>query len=69
MLGSAPGRPLAWKLPIQKVTVRWLLAWRSTSLAANCARLLTAVAMPLACMWAMEIARLQLCCLWFVNQM
>ncbi len=35
MLGSVCGRPLALKLPIQKVTVRWLLAWRPTSLASH----------------------------------
>ena len=28
MLGYVRGRPLALKLPIQKTTVRWLLAWR-----------------------------------------
>ena len=39
MLGSVRGRPLALKLPIQKTTVRWLLAWRPASLAAHRARL------------------------------
>ncbi len=48
MLGSIRGRPLALKLPIQKATVRWLLTWRPTVLAAHRARLLTAVA-TLAC--------------------
>ena len=28
MLGSIRGHPVALKLPIQKATVRWLLAWR-----------------------------------------
>jgi hypothetical protein len=64
MLGSVPGRPMALKLLIQKVTVRWLLAWRPTSLAAHRARLLTLVA-TLACMLVNEVARLQVCDLWF----
>ncbi len=64
MLGSIRGRPLALKLPIQKTTVRWLLAWRPTALAAQRARLLTAVA-TLACMRVNEVARLQVCDLWF----
>jgi hypothetical protein len=64
MLGSIRGRPLALKLPIQKATVRWLLAWRPTALAAHRARLLTAVA-TLACMRVNEVARLQVCDLWF----
>jgi len=64
MLGSIRGRPLALKLPIQKATVRWLLAWRPTTLAAHRARLLTAVA-TLACMRVNEVARLQVCDLWF----
>ena len=38
MLGPVRGRPLELKLPIQKVTVRWLLAWRPKSLGiASCA--------------------------------
>jgi hypothetical protein len=41
MLGSVRWRPMALKLPIQKVTVHWLLAWRPTMLAAHRARLLT----------------------------
>ncbi len=64
MLGSVRGRPMALKLPIQKATVRWLLAWRPTTLAAHRARLLTVVA-TLACMWVNEVARLQVCNLWF----
>ena len=63
MLGSVRGRPMALKLPIQKATVRWLLAWRPTSLAAHRARLLTVVA-TLACMRVNEVARLQVCDLW-----
>jgi hypothetical protein len=35
MLGSIQGRPVALKLPIQKATVRWLLAWRLDTLAAH----------------------------------
>jgi len=64
LLGSVRGRPVALKLPIQKATVRWLLAWRPTSLAAHRARLLTVVA-TLACMRVNEVARLQVCYLWF----
>jgi hypothetical protein len=44
MLGSIRGHPVALKLPIQKATVRWLLAWRPSTLAAHRARLLTVVA-------------------------
>jgi hypothetical protein len=47
-----------------EVTVRWMLAWRPTSLAAHLARLLTGVA-TLACMRVKEVARLQVCDLWF----
>ena len=64
MLGSVRGRPLALKLPIQTTTVRWLLAWRPASLAAHRARLLTVVA-TLACLRVNEVARLQVCDLWF----
>jgi hypothetical protein len=64
MLGSVLGRPMALKLPIQKVTVRWLLAWRPTSLVAHRARLLMVVA-TLACMRVCEATRLQVCDLWF----
>jgi hypothetical protein len=64
MLGSIRGRPVALKLPIQKATVRWLLAWRPDSLAAHRARLLTVVA-NLACLRVNEVARLQVCNLWF----
>ena len=58
MLGMIRGRPAALKLPIQKATVRWLLAWRPASLAAHRARLLTIVA-TLACLRVSEVARLQ----------
>ena len=64
MLGSVRGRPYALKLPIQKNTVRWLLAWRPETLAAHRARLLTVVA-TLACLRVSEVARLQVCDLWF----
>ncbi len=56
MLGSVRGRPMALKLPIQKVTVRWLLAWRPTTLAAQRTHLLTVV-VTLACMRVNEVAR------------
>ena len=64
MLNTVRGRPLALKLPIQPATVRWLLLWRPTSLAANRARLLTALA-TIACLRVNEAARLQVCDLWF----
>ena len=64
MLGSIRGRPAALKLPIQKATVRWLLAWRPSTLSAHRARLLTAVA-TMACLRVSEVARLQVCDLWF----
>ena len=55
---------MALQLPIQKATVRWLLAWRPDSLAAHRARLLTVVA-TLAGLRVNEVARLQVCDLWF----
>jgi hypothetical protein len=64
MLGAIRGRPVALKLPIQKATVRWLLAWRPATLAAHRARLLTAVA-TLGCLRVNEVARLLVCDLWF----
>jgi len=64
MLGSIRGRPLKLKYPIQKGTVRWLLAWRPDTLAAHRARLLTTVA-TLACLRVNEVALLQVCDLWF----
>ena len=66
MLGSVRGQPMAraLKLPIQKATVHWLLAWRPTSLAAHRTRPLTVVA-TLACMRVSEVASLQMCELWF----
>jgi hypothetical protein len=64
MLGSVHSRPLALKLPSQKTTVRLLLAWRPASLAAHRVRLLTVVA-TLACLRMNEVARLQVCVLWF----
>jgi hypothetical protein len=63
MLCSVCGRPRALRLPIQKATVRWLLAWRPTALAAHLARLLTVVA-TLACLRVNEVTRLQVCDLW-----
>jgi hypothetical protein len=66
MLGSIRGRPVALKLPIQKATVRWLLAWRPSTLAAYCARMLTVVAtLGSRCMRVNEVARLQVCYRWF----
>jgi hypothetical protein len=64
MLGSISSRPLALKLPIQRATVHWLLAWRPSALVAHRARLLTVV-VTLACMRVNEVARLQGCYLWF----
>ena len=64
MLNTVRGRPLALKLPIQRETVRRLLLWRPVSVAANRARLLTALA-TLACLRVNEVARLQVCDLWF----
>ncbi len=64
MLGSVRDRPLALKPPIQMTSVRWLLAWRPASLAAHRARLLTVVA-TMACLRVNEVARLQVCDLWF----
>ena len=64
MLGSIRGRPIALKLPIQKGTVKWLLAWRPNSLDAHRARLMTALA-TIACLRVNEVARLQVCDLWF----
>jgi hypothetical protein len=64
MLGSICGLPLTLKLPIQRATVHWLLAWRPSALAAHRAHLLTVVA-TLACMLVNEVARLQVCDLWF----
>jgi hypothetical protein len=58
MLDSVRGRPLALKLLIQKkATIRWLLAWRPTSLASHRARLPTILA-TLACFRVIEVARL-----------
>jgi hypothetical protein len=64
MLGSIRGRPIALKLPIQKETVRWLLAWRPRNLSSHRARLMTALA-TIACLRVNEVARLQVCDLWF----
>ena len=64
MLGSVRGRPTSLKLPIQKATIRWLLAWRPATMAGHRARLLTCVA-TLACMRVNEVCRLQVCDLWF----
>ena len=60
MLGSGRGRLMNLKYPIQKHTVRWLLAWRPTAMAAHRARLLTVVA-TLACLRVNEVALLQVC--------
>ena len=59
MLGSIRGRPTVLKLPIQKATVHWLLAWRLATLAAHRARLLTVVAETLTCMRVNEVAGLR----------
>ena len=55
---------MALELPIQKATVWWQLAWKPSTLAAHRARLLTVVA-NLACLRVNEVARLQVCNLWF----
>jgi hypothetical protein len=55
---------VALKLPIQKATERWLLAWRQDTLVAHHARLLTVVT-TLACLRVNEVARLQVCDLCF----
>lgn len=68
MLGMIRGRPAALKLPIQKATVRWLLAWRPASFVEHRARLLTVVA-TLACLRVSEVTRLQVCDLWFDHLM
>jgi hypothetical protein len=44
--------------------VRWLLTWRPLTLTAHRARLLTLVA-TLGCLVVNEVARLQVCDLWF----
>ena len=66
MLGAIRGRLQALKPPIQKATVRWLLAWRPRTVAAHRARLLTVVA-TLGCMTRTvnKVARQQVCYLWF----
>ena len=58
----------ALKLPIQKATVQWLLAWRPSTLSTHRSRLLTARA-AMACLWVSEVARLQVCDLWFDHLM
>ena len=63
-LGTIMGRPLSLKLPIHKTVVARLLRWRPESLVENRARLLTALA-TLACLRVSEVARLQVCDLWF----
>ena len=64
MLGSVRGRPLRLKYPIQKHTVRWLLARNPEALTAHRARLPSVVA-TLACLRVSEVALLQVCDLWF----
>ena len=68
----AAARQMVNKLPVclhrvsqhQSDVVRWLLAWRPTTLAAHRARLLTVVA-TLECLRVNEVALLQVCDLWF----
>ena len=63
-LGCVMGRPLSLKLPIHKTVVAWLLRWRPEGVVDNRARLVTALA-TLACLRVSEVARLQVCDLWF----
>ena len=58
------GRPLRLKFPIHKGMVAYLLRWRPESMAVNRDRLLTALA-TVACLRVSEVARLQVCDLWF----
>jgi hypothetical protein len=70
MSGSIRGCPVGLKLPTQKAMVHWLLAWRPSTLAAYCARMLTVVAtLGSRCMRVNEVARLQVCDLWFCYMM
>ena len=63
-IGSIMGRPLSLKLPIHKKVVAWLLRWRPDGVADNRNRLMTALA-TVACLRVSELARLQVCDLWF----
>jgi hypothetical protein len=63
-IGCIMGRPLSLKLPIHKSIVAWLLRWRPISVALNRNRLMAALA-TLACLRVSELARLQVCDLWF----
>jgi hypothetical protein len=58
------GRPLRLKFPIHKGIVAFLLRWRPESMALNRDRLLTALA-TVTCLRVSEVARLQVCDLWF----
>jgi hypothetical protein len=61
-LGSIRSHPVAPKLPIQKATARWLLAWRPGTPAPHCAPwLLLTVVVTLGCQRVNEVARLQVC--------
>ena len=64
MLGLVRGRPTSLKLPNQKATIRWLLAWQPANLAGHRASLFTCVA-TLAWMRVNEVCRSQVCDLWF----
>ena len=63
-IGCIMGRPLSLKLPIHKSVVARLLRWRPLTVALNRNRLIAALA-TLACMRVSEVARLQVCDLWF----
>ena len=58
------GRPLRLKFPIHKGIVAFLLRWHPESMALNRDRLLTALA-TITCLRVSEVARLQVCDLWF----
>ena len=63
-IGSIMGRPLSLKLPIHRSVVVWLLRWRPAGVADNRSRLMAALA-TIACLRVSELARLQVCDLWF----
>ena len=63
-LSTITGRPLSLKLPIHRSIVAWLLRARPATVAQHRALLLTALA-TIACLRVSEVARLQVCDLWF----
>jgi len=63
-LSSITGRPLSLKLPVHRSVVAWLLRHRPDSIATHRARLVTSLA-TVACLRVSEVARIQVCDLWF----